>query len=230
MKYKKNSDGTDMLDEQGNPIPEENTDGQGDETITPEEAKSLKDSLNNTVEELKALRKKNSELAEELKKKSESNLPPEETKVVEAIKRVLTEEKMANVKSMKEKTFERFIIENKEFHPDNDPTGLKREALRNKLARFNTDSVSDAEEYFDMIKEAQLLLGGNDTRSNTSTVNNPYSSTPQSRMTPQKIVEDKLSSKERKLVERGSATEEQILKLKAKNPSYLASLLATVRD
>lgn len=226
MKYKKNSDGTDMLDENGNPIPEENTNGQGDETITPEEVKRLKDAEASLLKEVTDLRKKNRELSE----KKEPVVPPNPNDLEQVVKKVLTEEKMANVKSMKDKTFERFIIENKEFHPDNDPTGLKREALQNKLARFNTDLVNDPEEYFEMIKEAQLLLNGNDTRSNTSTVNNPYSSTPPSRMIPHKVVEDKLSPKERKLVERGSATEEQILKLKAKNPSYLASLLATVRD
>ena len=228
MKYKKNTDGTDMLDNDGNPIPEENTGENGDETITPEEAKLLKESLGNTVEELKVLRKKNSDLAEELKKKSETVVPTEETKVAEIVKKVLTEEKMSSAQSAKKQAFEKFITEHKEFHPDNDPTGLKRQALETKLSRFNTESITDLAEYYEVIEEAQLLLTGNDNQSNTSRVNNPYSSTTQNRMTPKPIVTDKLSPKERKLVERGSATEEQILKMRVNKPSYLNSLLERV--
>lgn len=228
MKYKKNADGTDMLDNDGNPIPEENT---NEETITPEEAKQLKQSLGNTVEELKAMRKKNADLAEELRLKSETPAPNENASVADIVKKVLTEEKMSNAKTVKEKVFEKFITENKEFHPDNDPTGLKREALETKLKRFNTDSVTDPEEYYDVIREAQLLLTGNDSHSNTSReIPNPYSSSSIGRMTPKPIVTDKLTLKERKLVDQGSATEEYILKLREKRPSYLAQLLDKVRD
>ena len=228
MKYKKNADGTDMLDNDGNPIPEANTGENGDETITPEEAKSLKESLGNTVEELKALRKKNSDLAEELKKKTETVVPTEETKVAEIVKKVLTEERMSNAKTNKQVAFEKFVLEHKEFHPDNDPTGLKRQALETKLADFNTSGITDMGIFYERIGEAHLLLTGNDNQSNTSRVNNPYSSTSQNRMTPKPIVQDKLSPKERKLVERGSATEEQILKMRLNKPSYLNSLLERV--
>lgn len=226
MQYKKNADGSDMLDNEGNPIPEENT---NEETITPEEAKLLKESLANTVDELKELRKKNKELSEKKESKIETPIIEDEaTKLAKAVKAVLNSEKMENAKTEKVKAFERFITENKEFHPDNDPTGLKRQALEEKLKDYNTEVMS-VEKYYDVIGEAQLLLTG-DNKSNTNRVNNPFSSSIQSRMTPKPVVVDKLTSKERKLVENGSATEEYILKLKEKRPAYLASLLERVRD
>ena len=231
MKYKKNADGTDMLDDDGNPIPEENAGAEGDETITPEEAAKLKKALNDTVEELKTKRKEAADLKVKFEEATKDLIIPDETtKVAEIVKKVLSEEKMSNAVSGKKEAFEKFINDHKEFHPDNDPTGLKREALETKLKRFNTESITDMAEYYDLIGEAQLLLTGNDDQANTSRVNNPYSSTPQNRMVPQKIVNDKLNSKERKLVERGSATEEQILKMREKRPAYLASLLERVLD
>lgn len=227
MNYKKNTDGTDMLDENGNPIPEDVNVNVND-TISPEEVESIKKAKDALLAEVIELRKKNRELSDT--KTPVNTQINDVNNTEEVVKKILHEEKMANVKLIKDKTFERFITENKEFHPENDKTGLKREALKNKLSRFNTDNISDPDEFYAVIKEAQLLLVGNDIQVNTSKVNNPYSSTPQTRITPGYVTEDKLSPKERKLVERGAATEEAILKLKEKNPSYLASLLANIHD
>lgn len=232
MNYKKNSDGSDMLDEQGNPIPEENTNPNGDETITSEEAKKLKDALTNTVEELKELRKKNKELSEKIAPVTPpEKIDDESTKIVEVVKKVLKEEKMSSVKTDKQVALEKFIAEHKEFHPDNDASGLKREALEKKLNRFNTDDIIDVNEYYEVIEEAYTLLGKNDNNQNTSKeIKNPYSSTVISRMTPKKTEVNELTPKEQKLVDRGATTKEYILKLREKNPSYLASLLQRVSD
>lgn len=224
MKYKKNADGTDLLDNDGNPIPEENT---NEETITPEEAKRLKDAEVSLLAEVVDLRKKNRDLTEKKEPKIETPVVEDEaTKLANAVKKVLTEEKMENVKSEKKLAFERFITEHKEFHPDNDPTGLKRQALEEKLKDYNTEVMS-LDKFYDVIGEAQLLLTG-DNKSNTNRIANPYSSSAPSRLMPKVVVNDKLTPQERKLVDRGSATEEYILKLREKRPHYLRQLLANV--
>jgi hypothetical protein len=231
MKNKKDADGNDLLDENGNPIPEENMNANGDESISKEEADELKKALANTVEELKVLRKKNQELTEKPPVVTPPNPDDEATKIAKVVKQILTDEKMSNAKTNKQVAFEKFITENKEFHPDNDPTGLKRQALETKLSRFNTDDIIDMGEYYDVIKEAQLLLTKNDSSSNTSKdIPNPYSSSSQSRVAPQKVVISELNPKEEALVKRGSATKEQILKMRVEKPAFLASLLERVHD
>lgn len=228
MKYKKDSEGNDLLDEQGNPIPEENANPSGDETITPEEAKELKEALKNVVEEVKDLRVKNRELSEKIKPETPPVVPPVDD-VTEKIKQVLAQEKMSSAEANKKAALEKFITNNKEFHPDNDITGLKRKALEDKLSRFNLSGMYSEEEFVGVFEEANLLLKRNDNSSKASMEQNPYSATPISKVTPPKV-DTELSPKEKILVERGSATKEQILKLRLEKPSYLASILERVRD
>ena len=72
-----------------------------------------------------------------------------------------------------------------ETHPDNDPTGKKREALEDAMNCFNTTGLNSLDEFYAVIKDAARLLDTN-TVSQTSeeTVANPYSSTPQTSITP----------------------------------------------
>lgn len=230
MEYKKNADGTDLLDNEGNKVPEENTNDNGGES-TSEEVAKLKESLNSVVDELKELRIKNRELTEKPTEETKPTVDDETTKIVNVVKQLLTEEKVSKAKTNKQVAFEKFITDNKDFHPENDPTGLKRQALENKIARFNTEGITESEDFYTVFREANILLGGNDGRTKTSEdVQNPYSSTSQSKIVPQKNDDAELSPKEKVLVSRGSATKEQILKLRETRPSYLASLLQNVRD
>lgn len=230
MEYKKNADGTDMLDEQGNLIPADNTNNNNSES-TPDEVSALKETLSNVVEELKELRIKNRELTEKPAEETKPAVDDETTKILNVVKQVLSEEKVSKAKTNKQVAFEKFITDNKEFHPDNDITGLKLKALENKIARFNTDGITETEDFYSVFKEANILLGGIDSQTKTSReVQNPYSSTPQTKITPQKNLDGELSPKEKALVDRGSATKEQILKMRETKPAFLAQLLDKVRD
>lgn len=231
MNYKKDSEGKDLLDENGNPIPEGNTDDSKDESIGPEEVKDLKDALKSVVEEVKELRAKNRELSEKINPPApKEEVPADVTKIKEVLKSIMDEDKITNAEAIKKAAFEKFITSNKEFHPDNDVAGLKQKALIQKInQRFNLAGMTDEKDFIDVFEEASILLKKNDNSSKTQGPNNPYSSTPVSKITPGKV-EDELSPKEKKLVERGSATKEYIMKLRIEKPAYLASLLERVRD
>lgn len=235
MEYKKNADGTDMLDEKGNPIPADKPNEGGEEIA--KEVTELKEKLTNVVEELKKERQEKGmykELLDKAKETPESPKTPdaEVDKIVNVVKEVLNQEKASKAKTNKQVAFERFITENKEFHPENDITGLKRKALEDKIARrFNTDGLSEVEDFEQVIREAHILLKNNDSSFEVSKeVKNPYSTTPVSKTTPTVKDDKNLSVKEKKLIEQGSITLEKLLKLKETRPEFLEGLLEYVRD
>lgn len=226
MKFKKNADGTDMLDANGNPIPEVNTD------VTVEEAARLKQVNDALVEELKQERKKKQELAEELARKNNPPAPaPEPSQIEKEVEAVLAKKEASKAQANKSAAFEKFISLNKEFHPENDPTGLKRQALETKFNRFNLQGVIEERDFFDAIKDAHRLLGGTDTPPVISKeIPNPYSTTPTPTPTPTPAPDGDLTPKEKKLMEKSGWTKEKLLKLKADKPDYLESLLVHIRD
>lgn len=225
MEYKKNQDGTDFLDENGNKVPIEITDDKK------ESAKVIAD----LVEELKVTRLKASTaealLAANAEKKPEGEPKPltDEEKLDLAIAKKLAQKEAENAQENKKLAFEKFITEHKEFHPDNDPTGLKRKALQDKVNRFNTEGFTRVEEFLTVIGEAKTLLLGNDTEVDISTRKN-LDSFPTPKPDPAGRQPEVLNPKELKLAAMPGNTKEKILKLKAKNPDYLAELLKYVRD
>lgn len=224
MEYQKNEDGTDKLDENGNPIPVE---------ITPEVVEDDKDTtINNLVEELKAERLAKGILADLLKDKKEEVTPAvltEDDKIAQKVKEILQQEKSSNAQNNKKLAFEKFISDNKEFHPENDSLGLKRGALERKFNQFNTAELETVEQFLSVIGDAKRLLVGNDTPQETpSGVKIQNSPTPKTN--PPSRDSTELSPKEQKLAETTGRTKEQILKLKAKHPDLLEGLLEHVRD
>lgn len=224
MEYKKNEDGTDMLDENGNPIPVE---------ITDEKEKEAAKVIGNLVEELKESRLK---LAITQSLLDEKNKPPveakpltDEEKLELAIAKKLAERDASNAQVNKKTAFEKFITEHKEFHPDNDPTGLKRAALQNKFNRFNTDGLTTIDEFTTVIGDAKKLLLGNDIPIDTSKGTN-LNSFPTPKSDPSGKQNEELSPKELKLSQMPGSTKEKIIKLKLKNPEYLDTLLKFIRD
>jgi len=226
MEFEKNPDGTDKLDEQGNPIPVKVTD-------TDEEVAKVKAQL---VEEIKELRLKNGIMEGLLKdKKPEAPVQPkapetDEEKLEALVEKKLKEKEASSAKANKTAAFEKFVTENKEFHPDNDSLGLKRQALQRKLAQFNTDELTSVEEFYSVIGDAKRLLVGNDNPPETFKDKNPYSNPGKINSNPSGKRDEELTPKELKLAQTTGKTKEQILKLKIKNPEYLAQLLEYVRD
>lgn len=226
MEYKKNEDGTDMLDENGQPIPV---------AITDETEKESAKVIGNLVEELKESRLKLG-IAEGLLKAQAENIPegePEpltdEKKLELAIAKELAKRDASNAENNKKLAFEKFITDNKEFHPDNDPTGFKRTALQDKFNRFNTQGLISIDEFTTVIGDAKKLLLGNDIPIDTSK-GKPLNSFPTPGNNPSGKKDEELTPKELKLSQMAGNTKEKIIKLKLKNPEYLETLLKFVRD
>lgn len=225
MEYKKNEDGTDFLDENGEKVPIEVTDDK----------KETAKVIGNLVEELKESRLKLA-TAENLLKANAEKKPEGETKPLTddekldlAITKKLAEKSASDAQANKKAAFEKFVTENKEFHPDNDPTGLRRDALQKKVNQFNTEGLQTVEQFLSVIGDAKKLLLGSDTEVYTSTRKN-LDSFPTPKPDPAGRQPEVLNPKELKLAAMPGNTKEKILKLKAKNPDYLAELLKYVRD
>ncbi len=204
----------------------------------------LEEEKNNLVGELKSDRKARQELKEQieiLKEQLEETLKsstqqpaqnPGEVDVKQVVEQTLAEREASKAKLNKKIAFEKFVTQNKEFHPDNDPGGLKRAALEEKLSRFNTDGIVEIEDFMRVIEDAKALLGRTDTTPQASTeqpIQNPYSSTPKVSVTPQHVENSGLTDKEKRLIEQHGFTEERYLRLKEKMPDYIDNLLKYVK-
>ena len=229
MEYQKDENGVEILDEQGNKIPIEITEDEKGK-----EAAKVNVQL---VEEIKDLRLKLGITEGLLKEKSEKKPEVDPNKVLtddeklEALlDKKIKERDASNAQANKKAAFEKFIIDNKEFSPENDPTGLKRDALQKKVNQFNTEGLTKLEEFLSVIGDAKTLLLGNDSPVDTTKDKNPYSNPGKNQPNPDGKKEDILTPKELKLAQTTGKTKEQILKLKIKNPEYLAGLLQYVRD
>jgi len=227
MENQKNEDGTDKLDEQGNPIPVK--------VITDEEkeAAKVKDGL---VDEIKDLRLKLGVTQGLLDAKEE---PPiiepkkeltEDDKITLAVEKALKVKDASNAQANKTAAFEKFVTDNKEFSPENDPTGLKRDALQKKVNQFNTDELTSISEFITVIRDAKTLLMGNDKPLETPKEENPYPNSNPSNVNPDGKKPEVLSPKELKLAQQTGRTKEQILKIKLKDQDFLDSLTEHVRD
>lgn len=231
--YEKNPDGTDKLDEEGNPILVKKV---TDEELEVARVKKLEEDNSSIVGELKEIRLKLGVAEGLLKsKEKEPEIEPkkdltEDDKITLVVKKVLDEKDASDAQANKKAAFEKFVTDNKEFNPDNDPTGLKRDALQKKFDSFNTNEFVRIEEFLSVIEDSKTLLLGNDKLIDTSKDSeNPYpNSNPKNKIKGKE--EEELSPKELKLAETTGKTKEQILKLKIKDPDYLESLLEYVRD
>ena len=228
MEFEKNPDGSDKLDENGQQIPVK---------IIDDKEKEAARVNANLVEEIKDLRLKLGISEGLLKEKSEKKPEVDPNKVLtdeeklEALLDLKLKERDAlNAQANKKAAFEKFVTEHKEFNPENDPTGLKRDALQRKFNSFNTDEFTKVEEFLSVIGDAKTLLSRNDSTIETPREPNLYSNPGKLPNNPPAKRNDELTPKELKLITQSGTTKERILKLKATNPEYLEGLLAYVRD
>lgn len=194
---------------------------------------------NNTVEEIKADREKRRLLTEErdslkqaLEEATKANVQSVPGDIAEVVKVVLeqklSERDASSAQSNRIAAVEKFVAENKEFHPENDVTGKLREALDAKLKMFNTNSVFTVEDHLSVIRDAASLLGVN-TTPQPSSVPNPYAATTRTSITPNASDDKEVSALEKKLIEKNGWTKERYLSLKAKNPEYMQNLLRLIQ-
>lgn len=227
MEFEKDENGVEILDEQGNKIPIKIIDAKD------EEFAKVKDQLVSEIQELRLKLGMTEGLLKEKEKVPESDpnkLLTDEQKLEAIVDKRLQAQAVSNAQANKKAAFEKFIIDNKEFSPENDPTGLKRNALQEKFNRFNADGLTKVEEFLSVIGEAKTLLLGNDSSIDTTKGTNPYSNPPKNPNNPPAKRNDELTPKELKLIAQSGTTKERIMKLKATNPEYLRNLMEYVRD
>lgn len=191
----------------------------------------------NIVGELKDDREKRRQLTEEkelLQKSLEdatkvnvaTQAPDDIANVIKAaVEEKLSERDASSAQSNKVAAVEKFVAENKQFHPENDVTGKLREALEAKLNAFNTNGLRTVDEFYSVIRDAASLLGVNTAPQTSSEVPNPYSATSRSSVTPLVADDKDLTPGEKRLIEKNGWTKERYVALKEKNPSYMQNLL-----
>lgn len=197
------------------------------DTVVTEEAKKaaeLEAAVRNMTEELKELRQKKQEAEAERDLLKAKGQAPANDDVESKVRKVLDEERTKTVGEIRKSAEEKFRSANKEFHPDNDPGGVKWAAFEKKLARINTAGLVKEEDFLAAYDDALLIL----TRkpAEPTVVQNPYASTPSGTGgSPRTTDPNNLSTKEHKLLKQMGWTEEQYLKHKKSRPSYVAKLL-----
>lgn len=215
------------LPEGSNPegTPGANPEGE-QKPISAEDQKSI-------VNELKALReaKRKADEAKEAAEKAlqESQLANKDD-VTLKVEEVLAKQARDRAISNKESAMKLFISEHKEFHEDNDPAGIKLQALKNKFAMFNVDKLTEVADFMSVIKDAYALLAGNKSQPQESSVNVNTPISQGSGTPPATVHADKdLSPKELKVVQSGKYSKERLLELKEKRPDFYETIMEYVR-
>ena len=169
------------------------------------------------VEEIKELRVKKASEKTEV-----PNAQDEEAKVIEAVKKVLDQEKSTQIETIRTSFEEKFKLSNPDFTPANDPGGIKYEAFKKELSNFNLTSAKTQEDLETIYSKALTLTGLSKTNS-SSAVNN-YTFTPGTKSGINTISTSGLTSEEETVIKQLGWTEEKFLKLKADNPAYVKEL------
>lgn len=146
-----------------------------------------------------------------------------EDKAKEIVNKILSEEsgkKSANERVVAEEEFKQKF---KEFHPDNDPSGIKYTAFQKSLQRINLSGLKTSDEYKEAFEDAYLVMN------KQSIKNGSYSN--QSDFNPEmggnirSVDADNLSPKEMKLIKQQGMDKAQYIKMRDKRPAYVRELL-----
>jgi hypothetical protein len=117
----------------------------------------------------------------------------------------------------------KFKDAHKEFHPENDPGGLKYAAFEKTLARLNTTGLKTEAEFLSVHNDALRLMTQPAPQETTFA---PYADTPSNGGgSPHQTDVNGLSPQEKKLIASVGWTEERYLKLKKQRPDYVKQVL-----
>ena len=182
------------------------------------ELTTTKQGLEHVVDELKEERRKRREAEEKLN----PSKPIDE--VSEKVRVALMEDKKKQAELNRVKALEKFQEENKEFHPDNDPGGLKMALLQKELNGLKTDDAVLAEDFLSLLDKAKRLIPTIAPETPVTIV--PPASTPITATPPRVRVESKLTPKEQQAAQSVGWTEEKFLKIKTAQPRFVEQLLS----
>lgn len=192
-----------------------------------------KQSLIGETQEIRKSRQEATEQVETLKEllkaaTEKNNANPEDQKIEEVVRKALAQRDQQSATSNRKTAFDKFVSENKDYHPDNDAGGLKMAALEREFAGFNTSALVAEEDFVKVIGKAHALLRGTDTQRQIDPAQ-PESSLSNNPAQPH-ITQDKdLSDTEAKLIQRNGWTKERFLALKAKMPDMVEDMVRDVR-
>lgn len=174
-----------------------------------------KTQLDSVVAELKELRQK----------KVDTGVSTEDVdkKIVEALQAREREDADRNWS----KAQELFIAKNKEFHPDNDPGGVKKAALDRELKLLNRNGLTTIEDLTTILDKAKILATSNVASPVVQVRIDP--SLPASHPDPKSTDASNLTPKEQRLIEQMGWTQERYLKLKAKDSSFVEKTLRNLQ-
>jgi len=194
----------------------------------------------NLVAEIQELREKKQITeaeAEELRTKLAARTEPEPTeglnpeKVMEitseAVRKILADKDLESAKANKKSAMAAFQAKYKEFHPENDEGGLRLAALERELNDFNLGGLVTEADFMTKFEKARsLVVGIQAPTSEDGTDPNPLPPNGGGNAGPREAVTTQLTSKEMKIVEQSfGGDKDRYLKIKAKRPDYVASLL-----
>lgn len=177
------------------------------------------------VGEIKTLRAKKG-LDPETGKEIPQEVAPDVIEV--KVREILEKDRKAESEANRSKALQRFYEENKEFHPDNDPAGLKYRLIEDELKNFKLDGLYSETDFLKVFNKAKSLTMNRDRED--SEVIRTDASSPVGSGAPRSTSASKLTPQERKLIEQEGWTEERYLKLKTKPnmDSFLAKLLKDI--
>lgn len=188
-------------------------------------AEQLAQEKEGVVNEMKELRTKKQELEallqEELKGKS-TGTPDTAAIIREELSKVLGEERSKQIEMTRAEFEEKFKSSNPEFQPSNDVGGLKWNAFKATLNRFNLSGLTRESDFESVYKDAMRLTKDSKPASPS---NNPYAFSPASRSSSASSVpENDISFEEQKVIDGLGWTKEKYLKIKASQPGLIRGL------
>lgn len=183
------------------------------------------------VEEIKEERRKKQE-AEDLAKSAIANkdVDPDEAKIREIIEQRLNEDKTKQIEMSRSQYEDKFKSSHPEFEPSNDVGGIKFQAFKKVLSKFNLNGLTTENEFSEVYNNAMLIMNGGIKQNQNQNINqNSFTPPTKSNGGIGSITTD-ITSKEEKLIQSIGWTKEKYLKLKASRPQFVEDLLSKVRD
>lgn len=151
---------------------------------------------------------------------------PEDPTVI--VERLLAKKDQEAAKAAREAAEAKFRETNKDFHPDNDPGGLKFAAFQRVLAKLNDSGARTVEDFSALYDDALALMNRQSPVKEVTYT--PYAHTPSESGSPHQQDPNGLSAKEKRIIQGIGWTEERYLKIKKSRPEYIKKLLASSND
>lgn len=186
---------------------------------------------NSTVAELTSLRTAKQEVEAKLVI-AESKLKPDDSSqgtVEEQVEKALAAKDAKKIVELQGTAETKFKAAHSEFHPDNDPGGIKYAAFLKHKARINLTGLTTEDDILEAYDDAFLLMKKDESKVEGTNFN-PYAhSSKNSSSEPKGSVNNKLSSKEARLIQDLGWTEERYLKIKTSRPHYVETMLSHIK-